>query len=110
MDYEPLPEAPAGPAPLAGQRPRGPLRVRRPGKLQRDPARPRGGVRRHLWRWLWVYALGLGACSGLLVAAGIHMPEADAIDDFRPGLVSHLGDRPRASFRRHALPVAAARC
>jgi penicillin-binding protein 1A len=102
MDYEPLPEAPAGPPPLAEQTPRGPLRVRRPGKLRRDPARPRRTVRGHLWRWAWVYALGLGACSGLLVAAVIHMPEVDAIDDFRPGLVTELFDRHGGSYANYA--------
>jgi len=102
MDYEPLPEAPAGPPPIVEQPPRGPLRVRRPGKLPRDPARPRPTVRGHLWRWAWIYALGLGACSGLLVAAVIHMPEVDTIDDFRPGLVTELLDRHGASYANYA--------
>lgn len=102
MDYEPLPEAPAGPPPIVEQPPRGPLRVRRPGKLPRDPARPRRTVRGHLWRWAWIYALGLGACSGLLVAAVIHMPEVDTIDDFRPGLVTELFDRHGGSYANYA--------
>ncbi|HXT51267.1 MAG TPA: biosynthetic peptidoglycan transglycosylase, partial [Thermoanaerobaculia bacterium] len=102
MDYEPLPEQPAGPPLLAESAPQGPLRVRRPGKLRRPPGAPRGSVRRHIWRWAWVYALGLGACSGLLVAAVIHMPEVDSIDDFRPGLVTELFDRHGASYANYA--------
>ncbi len=107
MDYEPLPEAPAGPPPLAEQTPRGPLRVQRPGKLQRTggprgPGRPRA-VRGHLWKWAWAYALGLGACSGMLVAAVIHMPEVDKIEDFRPGLVTELFDRHGGPYANYSL-------
>jgi len=103
MDYEPLPEAP-GPPPLSEAAPRGALRVRRPPSLRRpSEPRPRRSIFGHFWRWAWVYALGLGAGSGLVVAAVIHMPEVDKIDDFRPGLVTELYDRHGGPYANYAL-------
>ena len=101
MEYEPLPEAPAGSAPRKEPASEVPLRVRRP-SLRRPPGSRRsfGG---HLWRWLWVYGLGLGACSGLLVAAVIHMPEVEMLERFRPGLVTELLDRHGAPYANYAL-------
>jgi penicillin-binding protein 1A len=103
MEYEPLPEAPAGRPPLVESPPPGPLRVRRPGPLRPPGDRRRRSLGSHLWRWAWVYALGLGACSGLLVAAVIHMPEVEKLEDFRPGLVTELYDRHGAPYANYAL-------
>ncbi len=103
MEYEPLPETPATPPPLSESAPPGPLRVRRPGSLRPPRRRPRRPLGSHLWRWAWVYAIGLGACSGLLVAAVIHMPEVERIDDFRPGLVTELFDRHGRPYANYAL-------
>jgi penicillin-binding protein 1A len=50
-----------------------------------------------------MYALGLGACSGLLVASSIHMPEVEKIEGFRPGLVTELYDRHGAQYANYAL-------
>jgi penicillin-binding protein 1A len=55
-----------------------------------DPAAlPR---RRKLTRWLWplVAALVIGAVTGVVVAAAIHMPRVDALANYTPSLVTQL--------------------
>jgi penicillin-binding protein 1A len=108
MDFEPLPD-PGDPTTPRSANPEPPRVLRRVVPPRRAGSPPpktppaRGSVRRHIWRWLWLYAVGLGGFSGLLFAAMIHMPEVDKLDDFTPGLVTELYDREGKRYATYAL-------
>lgn len=60
------------------------------------PQRLRGlAARRGWWRWLLpaLLAVAAGGLAGLAVGAAIHMPKVEALEEFRPSLVTRLQDR-----------------
>ncbi len=75
MDYDP-PRRTHGPPPAPPRR----RRTLPPGRALR-------------WAWPLLGALLLGAASGVIFAAAIHVPRVDSVVDFTPGLVTQLLDR-----------------
>ena len=75
MDYDP-PRRTHGPPPAPPRR--------------RRPLPPGRALR---WAWPLLGALLLGAASGVIFAAAIHVPRVDSVVDFTPGLVTQLLDR-----------------
>jgi penicillin-binding protein 1A len=58
-------------------------------------------------RWTWfgmaaVAAMLLGVVAGIGLAAAIHMPQVDTVDEFTPGLITELRDRDGKVFATYA--------
>jgi penicillin-binding protein 1A len=79
MEYEPLPTR----------------STRTPG----SPPKKRGALR---WAWPVLVALLVGALTGVVVAAAIHVPRVEGLSTFTPNLVTQLYDRNGRSFATFA--------
>jgi penicillin-binding protein 1A len=75
----------------------------RPKPSRAQPPRRRRSPWRHFWRFAWLYALGVGSLTGVVVAASIHMPQVEALADFNPGLITHLYDRQGEVYKDYAV-------
>src|SRR4051812_23979428 len=80
MEYEPLPSRPS----------------------RYDSAEPPQGRRLLRWTWPVLLALIVGAVSGVVIAAAIHVPRVEAMGSFTPSLVTQLLDRNGHAFATFA--------
>ena len=73
-----------------------------PTRSSRTPGSPpkRRGVLR--WAWPLLVALLVGALTGVVVAAAIHVPRVEGLSTFTPSLVTQLYDRNGRSFATFA--------